>query len=326
MITGQERRGSGIQTGPTPAEARRLARDRRQRQYEGFLFLAPNISGFLVFTAFPVVAALILSFFRWDLLTPPVFLGLGNFRELLFADPQFRRVAFNTFYFTFATVPLRVILSLLLALVLNQRLRGATAYRAVYFAPVVTSLVAAALVFQWIFNGNFGLLNGVIWAIAGFLGVRVSPPDWLNSTAWAMPAVMVLNLWKNVGFTAVIYLAGLQAIPPELYEAAEVDGAGVWGRFRHITIPLVSPTTFFVLIMSLIWAFQVFEEAYIMTKGGPAFATTTMVYYIYLNAFKWLRMGKAAALAWLLFAVIFVFTLFQVRYQRKWVHYEADRE
>ncbi len=321
---GRAREGPG--PAESPEQARRIARYRWQKRYEGFFFLAPNITGFLLFTAFPVVAALALSFFRWDLLTPPVFIGTANFRELLFNDPQFRRVALNTFYFTFATVPLRVILSLLLALVLNQPLRGAIAYRAIYFAPVVTSLVAAALVFQWIFNGNFGLVNGAIWAVAGFLGLRVSPPDWLNSTTWAMPAVMVLNLWKNVGFTAVIYLAGLQAVPQELYEAAEVDGAGTWGRFRHITVPLVSPTTFFVLIMSLIWAFQVFEEAYIMTKGGPAFATTTVVYYIYLNAFKWLRMGKAAALAWLLFAVIFGFTLFQVRYQNKWVHYEADRE
>jgi len=141
-----------------------------------------------------------------------------------------------------------------------------------------------------------------------------------------MPAVMILNLWKNVGFTMVIYLAGLQAIPQELYEAAEVDGAGIWPKFRHITLPMVSPTTFFVMVMSFIWAFQVFEEAYIMTKGGPAFATTTVVYYIYLNAFRWFRMGKAAAISWLLFAVIFVFTFLQVRYQRRWVYYEAERE
>jgi multiple sugar transport system permease protein len=137
---------------------------------------------------------------------------------------------------------------------------------------------------------------------------------------------MVLNLWKNVGFTMTIYLAGLQAIPQELYEAAEVDGAGEWAKFRNITLPMVSPTTFFVVIMSLIWAFQVFEEPYIMTKGGPAFATTTLVHYIYLNAFRWSRMGKAAAIAWLLFAIIFVFTWLQMRYQRRWVHYEADQE
>ncbi len=312
--------------GVDPAYARRLAWYRWQKRYEAYFFLAPNITGFLLFTAFPVVASLALSLFRWDLLTPPVFVGADQYRELLFADPQFGRVALNTFYFTFGTVPLRVVLSLLLALGLNQGLKGTTIYRVVYFLPVVTSLVAAALVFQWVFNGNFGILNTFIRNLVSVLGLAWNPPDWLNSTRWAMPAVMILNLWKNVGFTMVIYLAGLQAIPQELYEAADVDGAGAWARFWNITVPMVSPTTFFVLIMSLIWAFQVFEESYIMTRGGPAYATTTVVYYIYLNAFRWSRMGKAAALAWLLFAVIFVFTFFQVRFQRRWVHYEAERD
>jgi multiple sugar transport system permease protein len=192
--------------------------------------------------------------------------------------------------------------------------------------PVVTSLVAAALVFQWIFNGNFGILNSFLWSLGQFLHVPIHPPDWLNSTRWAMPAVMVLNLWKNVGFTMTIYLAGLQAIPQELYEAAEVDGAGGWAKFWNITLPMVSPTTFFVVVMSLIWAFQTFEEPYIMTRGGPAFATTTLVQYIYLMAFRWSRMGKAAALAWILFAIIFAFTWIQLRYQRQWVHYEAEKE
>jgi len=297
---------------------------RWQRQLEGYLFLLPNIVGFLAFTAFPVVAALSLSFFRWDLLTPPVYVGAGNFVEL-WRDAQFRRVVWNTAWFTFGTVPARVVLSLLLAVALNQRIRGIVFYRTVYFLPVVSSLVATALIWQWIFNGSFGLLNSTIRAVGDFLGLALNPPDWLNSTRWAMPAVMILNLWKNVGFTTVIYLAGLQGIPQELYEAAEVDGAGALGRFRHITIPMISSTTFFVLIMSFIWAFQVFDEAFIMTQGGPAFATTTMVYYVYLNAFKWFRMGKAAAVAWVLFVIIFLFTALQMRYQRRWVHYEADR-
>jgi multiple sugar transport system permease protein len=310
----------------SPAEKRRLRWYRLQRAYEGYFFLAPNITGFLIFTAFPVVAAFALSFFRWDLLTPPVYVGVDQFRELLFNDPQFRRVVFNTFYFTVVTVPLRVGLSLVLALALNQKLRGINTFRIIYFMPVVTSLVAAALVFQWVFNGNFGILNSFLWGLGNLLHVPIHPPDWLNSTRWAMPAVMVLNLWKNVGFTMTIYLAGLQAIPYELYEAAEVDGAGAWAKFRRITLPMLSPTTFFVVVMSLIWAFQVFEESYVMTRGGPAFATTTIVQYIYLNAFRWSRMGKAAAAAWILFAIIFVFTWLQLRYQRRWVHYEAERE
>jgi multiple sugar transport system permease protein len=310
----------------SPAEQRRLRWYRWQRTYEGYFFLAPNITGFLLFTAFPVIASFALSFFRWDLLTPPVYVGVQQFRELLFNDAQFRRVVFNTFFFTFGTVPARVVLSLLLAMALNHALRGITAYRVIYFMPVVTSLVAAALVFQWIFDGNFGILNSFLWRMGDLLHIPIQPPDWLNSTKWAMLAVMILNLWKNVGFTMTIYLAGLQAIPQELYEAAEVDGAGAWAKFRNVTLPMVSPTTFFVIIMSLIWALQVFEEPYIMTNGGPAFATTTVVHYIYLNAFRWSRMGKAAAIAWLLFAVIFVFTWLQVRYQRRWVHYEADQE
>ncbi|MGQ9585596.1 MAG: carbohydrate ABC transporter permease [Anaerolineae bacterium] len=297
---------------------------RWRRHLEGYLFLLPNIAGFLVFTAFPVVAALSLSLFRWDLLTPPTYIGAGNFLEL-WRDAQFRRVLGNTAWFTFGTVPARVALSLLLAAALNQRIRGVVFYRTIYFLPVVSSLVATALIWQWVFNGNFGLLNSAIRSVGGAVGLALNPPDWLNSTRWAMPAVMILNLWKNVGFTTVIYLAGLQGIPQELYEAAEVDGAGAWARFRHVTLPMISSTTFFILVMSFIWAFQVFDEAFIMTQGGPAFATTTMVYYVYLNAFKWFRMGKAAAVAWVLFVIIFVFTLLQMRYQRRWVHYEADK-
>ncbi|HIQ06763.1 MAG TPA: sugar ABC transporter permease [Anaerolineae bacterium] len=323
MTLDEHRISSSIRT--SQASRWQVAWWRFWRTYEGYLFLGPNIVGFLTFTAFPVVAAFALSFFRWDLLTPPVYVGTLNFKRLLLSDQQFRKVMFNTFYFTVGTVPPRVVLSLLLALALNQRIRGITTYRLLYFMPVVSSLVAVALVWQWIFNGNFGILNSSIWAIAGWLGIRVHPPDWLNNSKWAMPAVMILNLWKNVGFTMVIYLAGLQAIPQELYEAAEVDGAGTWARFRHITLPMISPTTFFVVVMSMIWAFQVFAEAFIMTKGGPAFATTTMVYYVYLNAFQWFRMGKAAAVAWILFAIIFVFTLIQMRYQQRWVHYEGER-
>ena len=310
----------------SPGEQRRITWYRIQKLYEGYFFLAPNITGFLIFTAFPVVAALALSCFRWDLLSPPVFVGAAQFRELCSTIRS--SVALRSIPSTSPLAPCRCVWSC------RWRWPWRSTSRCVaspftgpfYFMPVVSSLVAAALVWQWIFNGNFGILNSVLWAINGFTGLSIRPPDWLNSTTWALPAVMLLNLWKNAGFTMVIYLAGLQAIPQEFYEAAEVDGAGGWAKLRYVTLPMVSPTTFFVLIMSLIWAFQVFEESYIMTKGGPAFATTTVVYYIYLNAFRWFRMGKAAALAWLLFAVIFVFTLLQVRWQRRWVHYEGERE
>ena len=168
------------------------------KHLEGYLFLLPNICGFLAFTAFPVIAALTLSLFHWDLLTPPLFVAADNFRELL-RDVQFHRVLWNTAYFTLGTVPLRVVLSLLLAMALNQQIRGIIVYRTIYFLPVVSSLVAVALIWQWILNGSFGLLNSLIWRVAGWIGVAANPPDWLNSIRWAMPAVMALNLWKNVG-------------------------------------------------------------------------------------------------------------------------------
>ncbi len=289
-----------------------------RKRFEGYIFLLPNIVGFLTFTAFPIFAAFAQSFYDWDLITTPHFVGFKNYLKLIFDDRLFGRVLWNTTLYTLGTVPLRVVLSLLLAIALNQKIRGITVYRTAYFMPVVSSSVAVALVWTWIFNGNFGILNSFLWAI-GFN----NPPDWLNSTRWALPAIMIGNLWKNVGFTMVIYLAGLQAIPKQLYEAAEIDGASWWVKFRHITVPMVSPTTFFVLVMSIIWSFQVFEEAYIMTEGGPANATNTVVYYIYKNAFQWFKMGKAAAVAWLLFAILFIFTLLQAWYQRRWVHYEA---
>jgi multiple sugar transport system permease protein len=188
----------------------------------------------------------------------------------------------------------------------------------------VTTIVAAALVFQWFFNRDFGILAAWIWEFADLTGLPIQPPDWLNSTFWAKPAVVILTLWKNTGFTMVIYLAGLQNIPRELYDAAEVDGANSWHKFRYVTFPMVSPTTFFLLVIQMIGAFQLFSEAFVMTRGGPAQSTLTIVYYIYQVAFQLSnRMGKAAAIAWVLFFFIFIFTFIQTRLQRRWVHYEA---
>lgn len=297
--------------------SRRFGSLRFKEYFEGYLFVSPSLLLFLAFIVFPVIASFIISMLDWDLVTKPKFVGFNNYYDLIVKDSLFRVVLKNTVIYTLGTVPLRVLFSLLLAIALNQKIRGMIFYRTAYFMPVVSSTVAVALVWSWLFHGNFGLLNAFLRTI----GIK-NPPDWLNSTTWALPALMMFNLWKNVGFTTFIYLAGLQAIPQHLYEAAEVDGAGWWAKFRYITVPLVSPTTFFVLVMSVIWSFQVFEEAYIMTKGGPANSTNTIVFYIYKNGFQWFKMGKAAALAWILFAVLFVFTLFQVRYQRKWVHYE----
>ncbi|MBL7183851.1 MAG: sugar ABC transporter permease [Anaerolineae bacterium] len=299
------------------------ARWRPDQQWEAYLFLLPSFVGFLIFVALPVIAALALSFVRWNLLTPPTFVGAANYAQLLTRDRIFQKAFWNTVYFTVTIVPLQLVFGLALAVALNRAIRGVTLYRLIYFMPVVTTIVAAALVFQWMFNRDFGLISAMIWRLAEVTGFPISPPDWLNSSAWAKPAVVILTLWKNTGFTMVIYLAGLQAVPQELYDAAKVDGANAWQRFRRITVPMISSTTFFLLVIQMIGAFQLFSEPYVMTRGGPAQATLTIVYYIYQNAFEFGRMGKASAMAWVLFTLVFAFTFIQTRLQRHWVHYEA---
>jgi multiple sugar transport system permease protein len=290
---------------------------RRRYDLEGYLFLAPDLAGTLVFAVGPVLAALGLGLFAWDILTPPRFVGLDNYRTLLIDDPVFRQVLLNTSAYVLGTVPLRTVLALLVAIALNQQLRALSLFRAAFFLPTITSAVAAATVWRWIYEPNFGLLNSLLYAI----GVQ-HPPTWLSSPAWAMPALILLGIWQGLGFQMVIFLAGLQGIPAHLYEAASIDGAGWWARFRHITVPLISPTTFFVVIISVIGSYQVFDQAYVLTEGGPGYATTTLVYYIYTYAFQFFKMGYAAAIAWVLFAIVFLLTVIQFRLQARWVQYE----
>jgi multiple sugar transport system permease protein len=290
---------------------------RRRYDLEGYLFLAPDLVGTLVFAVGPVLAALTLGLFAWDILTPPHFVGLDNYRQLLVDDPVFRQVLLNTSAYVLGTVPVRTVLALLLAIALNQQLHGVGFFRAAFFLPTITSAVAAATVWRWIYEPNFGLLNSLLYAI----GVQ-HPPAWLSSPAWAMPALILLGIWQGLGFQMVIFLAGLQGIPSHLYEAAAIDGAGWWARFRHITLPLISPTTFFVLIVSVIGSYQVFDQAVVLTEGGPGYATTTLVYYIYTYAFQFFKMGYAAAIAWILFAIVFLLTVTQFRVQARWVHYD----
>ncbi len=308
-----------------------MVRPKRRRgwhpaqQSEAYLFLLPSFAGFLLFVLIPVFGSLVLSLMEWNLLTPPRFVGLGNYTALFTSDPIFLRALGNTLFYVVTIVPSQLALGLLLALALNQRIHGLSLYRLIYFMPVVSSVVAAALVFQWMFNRDFGIISAVFWALGDWTGLPIAPPDWLNSSAWAKPAVVLLTVWKNVGFTMVIYLAGLQAVPQVLYEAATVDGAGAWARFRHITLPLISPTSFFLLVIQMIGAFQLFSEPYVLTRGqgGPAHATKSLVFYIWESGFRYSQMGKASAVAWVLFAFILVCTLVQNRLQRRWVHYEA---
>lgn len=287
----------------------------RKDERTAWLFLLPSLVLFLAFTGLPVVVAFFVSFTQWDLFNPPIFTGLTNYTKLL-ADPIFGKVMGNTAYFVLLSVPIQMLIGLLCALALNRAIRGQTFFRVAYFLPVVTSTIAAALVWAWLFNANVGLIN----VLLTLLGVS-EPPRWLSSTRWAMPAVIIVSIWQNVGYAMVLFLAGLQNIRADLYDAAALDGARGWKRLWFITLPLLSPTTFFVLIISIIGSFQVFELVFVMTQAGPANATNTLVYYIYQNGFQFYQMGYASAAAMILFAIVLVMTLIQYALQSRWVHY-----
>jgi multiple sugar transport system permease protein len=288
----------------------------RRSALAGYLFILPNVVGFLVFSAVPVLGALAISLLDCDMLGPPRFVGLANYARLLGRDALFRQVLANTVYYVLGTVPIGLVLGLVLALAMNARVPGIGFFRAVFFMPVIASSVAVAMVWRWLYNRDFGLIDAVL---AG-LGLPAIP--WLSSTEWAMPAVIVLAVWKHLGFNMVLYLAGLQSVPQPLYEAAAIDGANAWQRLRHVTLPALAPTTFFVLVISIIGSFQVFDLAFVLTSGGPANVTTTVVMYVYAQAFQLFDMGYAAAVAWLLFGIVLAVTLVQWRLQRRWVHAE----
>jgi multiple sugar transport system permease protein len=290
-----------------------------KREREGLaagLFLLPNLIGFLIFTAIPVGAAFVLAFYDYDLLLGASWAGLENFREMFTTDEVFRAALFNTVYFTAVSVPLSVVLGLATAMLVNQALRGIVIFRSIFLLPYVTVTVALSLVWKWIYLPDIGLINSVL----GVFGI--AGPPWLTSGTWAMPALILMSVWKGFGYNMVIFLAGLQSIPDHLYDAAKVDGATAWRRFLNVTLPLLSPTTFFVVVISVISSFQVFDQALIMTNGGPGTATTTLVLYIYQKGFQSFDMGYAAAVALVLFAAIFVFTVIQFMFQRRWVTYD----
>ena len=281
-----------------------------------YLFLGPNIVGFLAFTAIPVVAALVLSFYDWDLLLGREWVGFANFRELFTEDDVFRDALYNTFYFSIATVSLSVVIGLAIALLVNQSLRFMVVFRSIFLLPYVTLTVALALVWKWLYLPDVGLINNVLRAVG------LDGPTWLTSERWAMPALIIMTVWKTFGYNMVLFLAGLQNVPEHLYDAAKVDGANAWQRFRDVTLPMLSPTTFFVVVISIIGTFQVFDQALAMTDGGPGTATTPLVMYIYQVGFRSFHMGYAAAIAWVLFAIVFFFTLIQFWFQRRWVSYD----
>jgi len=288
----------------------------RREERAAWLFLIPSLVLFTVFTALPVIAAFLISFAHWDLFNAPRLAFFDNYIAL-WNDPIFRQVLGNTGYYVVLAVPLQMLLGLLCALGLNRGVPGQAFFRVIYFLPVVTSTVAAGLVWAWLFNSNFGLINMGL----SLLGVN-DLPKWLISSKWAMPAVIAVSVWQGLGYSMVLFLAGLQNIRRDLYEAAALDGATGWSRFWHITLPLLSPMTFFVLIISIIGSFQVFELVYVMTKAGPSNATNTLVFFIYQNGFMFYQMGIASAGAMVLFLIVLVLTLVQYRLQNRWVHYE----
>ncbi len=297
------------------------SKNRRREMIAAFWFLLPNVIGFVLFMVGPLLTSLGISFLEWNLLTPPKWLGIANFVKLL-SDEDFWHSLRATLYYILGSVPLGILSALVLALALNQKLSGIRFYRTIYFIPVVSSMIAVALMWRWMYNPTSGILNYTLDLLFKWLHLPFTPPDWLQSRTWAMPAIIFMSVWKSLGYNMVLFLAGLQGIPTHLYEAAEIDGATPWHKFRNITLPLLTPTTFFIVIISLIGSFQIFEQAYIMTQGGPARATVTTVYFIYENGFQWYKMGYASAVAWVLFALILVVTLVQWRYQDRWVFYE----
>lgn len=298
------RRTDSMNTGGEPGRRGRRPRMTRQARAEaraGYLFLMPNFLGFLAFSLLPIAACLALTFTKWNLILPPALSGVGNYRQMV-SDQLFWRTLGNTAYYTLGAVPVAIFIAFWLALLLNRGMRGVKFFRTIYFLPYVTLTVAISIVWSWIYNPDLGILNYLL----GLVGIQ--GPAWLQDPGWAMPAIIIMSDWKGIGYPMLIFLAALQGVPEEFYESARVDGANWLQRIRHITVPTIAPATFYIVVISFIGAMQGFDQFYVMTQGGPAYATTTIVMYIYQQGFQWFNMGYAATLAVALFAIIAVIT------------------
>lgn len=300
------------------APARPTVRLRRRalatrEAWEGYAFISLWVVGFLVFYAGPMLASLGLSFTSWNLLGSIRWTGLGNYARMVHDDLFWQSLKVTTLYALFA-VPLDLTAALVLAMLLNQRLRGIGWYRTVYYIPTILPAVVTAVLWQWVFNPEVGLINGAL----GLIGIQ--GPMWLASPKWALPAIILMSVW-TIGSAMVIFLGGLQGIPTQLYEAASIDGASDWTKFWKITVPMLSPTIFCNLVIGMIGAYQVFTLPYIMTRGGPRYATHFYVLYLYESAFAHYEMGYASALAWVLFIIVITLTIIQFRLSRRWVYY-----
>jgi multiple sugar transport system permease protein len=285
-----------------------------RKGWVGYAFIAPWLIGFLVFIAGPFVVSIYLSFTHYDVVTPPEWAGLANYKRLLHQDPLFWKSLWITLKYALVAVPLGIVVGVGLALLLNMEIRGISVYRTIFFLPSIVPLVASCVVFVFLLNPQIGLVNSILNRL-GLVG-----PAWLNAQPWAFWSLVVMSLWA-IGGSMIIYLAGLKDIPDTLYEAAMIDGANMWQRVRHVTLPMLTPVIFFNLIMGVIHAFQYFTQALMMTQGGPEKSTTFYALYLFDRAWRYLDMGYASAMAWVLFVIIMSITAVIFKTHRKWVHY-----
>jgi len=292
---------------------------RRQEEVTGWLFVTPVALGILIFSIYPVLFSLYASLTSWDLISPPHWIGIQNYVDLFTTDRFFGVALRNSAVYSLGTVLPGLALALIFAVLLNQEISGRFVYRAIYFIPVVAPGVAVAILWTWIYEPNFGILNFLL-RIVGIRG-----PRWLGSSQWALISIIIMAIWSGLGYDIVIFLAGLQSISKDYYEAAAIDGANALQKFRHVTLPLLSPVTFFVLVLGVINSFQAFTAPYVMTGGGPANATMMLVLYLYNQAFRFQHMGLASAVAYCLFFIVVGLTVVNFRLQRLWVFYEEAR-
>ena len=287
----------------------------------GYFFLLPWLIGLVVFTVGPLLGSIFLSFTKYDVLSPPKFIGLTNYAMALFGDPLFWPSLARTFEYSVVVVPLGLIGSLMLAMLLNRGMKGTNTFRAIFFLPSLTPTVALALLWTWLFHPTVGPIN------VGLHYLGIEGPGWLTSQQWALPAIILITLWSTWGgSTMIIFLAGLQGVPDALLDAAEIDGAGRWSRFLHVTLPMISPTILFNLVLGVIGALKVFTLAFVATNGGPSYATWFLALHIYNQAFKYFRMGYGSSLAWIFALILFVFTFVQMGLSQRWVYYAGSEQ
>jgi len=292
---------------------------RRNQALLGYLFVSPWALGFLIFGLYPIVMSMYYSLCQYDVLRIPQFIGLGNYRELITEDPYFWKSIWNTVYYTFLRTPLAILGSLFLAVLVNNAVRGIRFFRTIYFIPSIITGVVLSSIWLWMLNPQYGLINTLL----AFFGIQ--GPLWLQSPEWSKPSIIIMSLWSIGGGRMLVFLAALQGIPQQMYEVVDLDGGGWWKKFRYVTIPMVSPVIFLWTVLEIIFSFQVFTEAYVMTKGGPLNSTLFYNLYLYYKAFDDFSMGYASALAWLLLLFILIVTVIQFAVGQKMVYYEGEK-